>query len=72
MAGSVLVIQDDAKTNGRGGVTLEDWRKILVQYILEPSKLKDTKTSVAGLAVHSCRRCAISVGCRWVVAEMPR
>jgi hypothetical protein len=43
MVGSVLVIQNGAKDSGRGEATPEDWRRALVEYILEPSKSKDRK-----------------------------
>jgi hypothetical protein len=43
MIGTMLAIQSGTKDNGRGEVMPEDWRQVLIEYILEPRTLKDIK-----------------------------
>jgi ribonuclease HI len=48
MIGTVLAIQSGAEDNGRGEVAPEDWRRVLIEYILEPGRLKDRKNQLQG------------------------
>jgi hypothetical protein len=68
MTSTVLAIQGDIKTNDRGIITLEDWRKVWIEYILELDRIHPrTKQSerqeslTAGITVHSHGWCIVSL-----------
>jgi hypothetical protein len=43
MIGTVLAIQSGTEDNGWDEVMPEDWKRVLIEYILEPGKLMDRK-----------------------------